>query len=154
MRNPFNYFRRATDEAKDSLKGNKLCLCFHTVPVVEWRQLWKISVMLVFIFIVAYAAFSQCPAGEDGQNGVDGIGPSTGSVEEKSPPKPTVYRISMEEGVELPAGTILNEEERKAVMRLNKLMAHWPKGLWLASHNGKLVMVKMGADGKPMGASK
>ena len=109
---------------------------------------------VIFSSAIALCSWGQCPAGEDGPKGVDGIGPSVGQVEAKPVSKPVVYRISMEEGVELPAGTILNEEERKAVMRLNKLMAHWPKGLWLASHNGKLVMVKMGSDGKPMGYSK
>jgi hypothetical protein len=68
--------------------------------------------------------------------------------------KPVVYRIRTEEAITVPAGVTLTEDERKAVTRLNALMTRWPKLLWLGEHNGKLVLVKIGPDGQPMGAGK
>ncbi|MEI6165921.1 MAG: hypothetical protein WCS52_01885 [bacterium] len=106
--------------------------------------------MLVLIFIVAYAAFSQCPSGPEGKPGVDGIGPALQVRSEK----PVAYRIRTEEAITVPAGVTLTEDERKAVARLNSLMERWPRKLWLFSNNGHLMLAKMGDDGKPMGAGK
>lgn len=68
--------------------------------------------------------------------------------------KPIVYRIRTEEAITVPAEVTLTEDERKAVTRLNALMTRWPKLLWLGEHNGKLVLVKIGPDGQPMGTGK
>lgn len=62
--------------------------------------------------------------------------------------KPTIYRIRVEEGVEIPAGA--SADDLKAIEELNSLLKRWPRMLWLASNNGKLVLVKMGADGLPI----
>lgn len=66
-----------------------------------------------------------------------------------SPDKPTIYRIRVEEGVAIPAGAAA--DDLKAIKDLNALCKRWPRMLWIASHNGKLVAVKMGVDGKPAG---
>ncbi len=60
----------------------------------------------------------------------------------------TVYRIRTEEGVEVTKAKFTPDEER-AVARLQNMMAKWPSNLWLASNNGKLVLLKMGSNGKP-----
>lgn len=60
----------------------------------------------------------------------------------------TVYRIRTEEGVKITDATF-TADEKKAIMRLKHLLENWPSSLWIASDNGRLVLVRMGKDGKP-----
>lgn len=44
--------------------------------------------------------------------------------------------------------------EAQAIADLKSVLGRWPKGLWLVSVNGQLTVIKMGADGKPVGLGK
>ena len=56
------------------------------------------------------------------------------------PEKRTVYRIRIEEGVEVNTEHF-NADEARAIARLRNILAKWPTDLWLASNNGKLILV-------------
>ena len=42
-------------------------------------------------------------------------------------------------------------EDAQAISDLKSVLSRWPKNLWLVSVNGQLTVVKMGADGQPIG---
>ena len=72
-----------------------------------------------------------------------------------APTAPTIlYRIRVEEGIKAPEGVPLTDAEEKAIKKLNNLLVQWPRMVWIGSHDGQLVIVKMGPDGKPMKAVK
>lgn len=60
----------------------------------------------------------------------------------QKPPERIIYRIRTEERIHADTNT-MNSSERRAVHQLQVLMDHWPKGLWIASDNGLLRVVKM-----------
>lgn len=64
----------------------------------------------------------------------------------------TVYRIRIEEGLdERQPAEAYTAEEARAVARLRACLDKLPRGLWLADRDGRLMLVKMGSDGKPVG---
>lgn len=74
----------------------------------------------------------------------------------QSEPKPpqTVYRIMTEQGLdERQSASTYTPQEQHAVKQLKAVLSRWPKMMWLTSVNGRLVLVKMGMDGKPVGVN-
>lgn len=68
-------------------------------------------------------------------------------------PEPCImYRIRVEQGLkEKQNPSTYTAQEQQAVNDLKAVLARWPQLMWLASADGKLVLVKMGTDGKPVG---
>jgi hypothetical protein len=66
-----------------------------------------------------------------------------------------LYRIVTEQVLmeEQPYDSYL-PREAQAIADLKSVLSRWPQGLWLVSINGQLTVIKMGADGKPIGIRK
>lgn len=66
----------------------------------------------------------------------------------------TVYRIVTEMGlIERQPASTYTEGEKQAIARLKADLSRWPQMLWLVSIDGRLTLVKMGPDGKPLGGN-
>ena len=76
-------------------------------------------------------------------------------VPPQKPEPKTVFRIIVESGLdEKQSSSTYTPQEQQAVNELKAVLSRWPKLMWLASVNGRLVLVKMGMDGKPVGEAK
>ena len=63
-----------------------------------------------------------------------------------------VYRIMVEGGLEeRQSSTSYTTQEQQAVNDLKAVLANWPQRMWLTSVEGRLMLFKMGVDGKPVG---
>jgi hypothetical protein len=76
-------------------------------------------------------------------------------VPPQKPEPKTVFRIIVESGLdEKQSPSTYTPQEQQAVNELKAVLSRWPKLMWLASVNGRLVLVKMGMDGKPVSEAK
>lgn len=72
-------------------------------------------------------------------------------IQKTTEPK-VVYRIMVEAGLEEnQPSSAYTPQEQQAVTELKSMLANWPQRMWLTSVEGRLMLVKMGADGKPIG---
>lgn len=81
----------------------------------------------------------------------DGLSHKT-AVDEPAKPEPRImYRIMVEQGLkERQPTSAYTPQEQQVVNELKAVLSRWPHMMWLTSVEGRLMLVKMGEDGKPI----